>query len=284
MAPRRRVLQVTDSSPSSSEGIANEATAEAATVEDDDIEVIDSPGSNDDVELLETPTHGSFSNGAGDALSANPNLDPLSSNPIRPLSSASAPSSSSPFLRGNNAQFDMPLNMTWHSRTNGSAAFHSSPSAQVDLFPTATSTASRHAALEALLQSRGARPTPQWLDACVERLTSSRAGFLQLSDSQQAEICFSHLLFADLNIMGAAVLPPQFHNLHATELAGPFVLQVDEITDIGAPIRQRYKERQALASRCLKLSMTDGVQRIYGIEYRPIRALNVLSPAGLKVH
>ncbi|MCO5585696.1 hypothetical protein L7F22_039632 [Adiantum nelumboides] len=284
MAPRRRVLQVSDSSSSSSEGIAKEATAEAATVGEDDIEVIDSPGSNDDIELLETPTHGSFSNGAArDAFSANPNLDPPCSNPIRPLFSASAPSSSSPFPRGNNAQFDTPLNMTWHSRTNGSAAFHSSPSALVDLFPTATSTASRHAALEALLQSRGARPTPQWLDACVERLTSSRAGFLQLSDSQQAEICFSHLLFADLNIMGAAVLPPQIHTLHATELAGPFVLQVDEITDIGAPICQRYKERQALASRCLKLSMTDGVQRIYGIEYRPIRALNVLSPAGLKI-
>lgn len=29
--------------------------------------------------------------------------------------------------------------------------------------------------------------------------------------------------------------------------------------------------------------MTDGIQRVYGIEYRPIKDLNVLSPAGLKI-
>jgi RecQ-mediated genome instability protein 1 len=35
--------------------------------------------------------------------------------------------------------------------------------------------------------------------------------------------------------------------------------------------------------RCLKLSMTDGIQCIFGMEYRPIRDLEVLAPAGLKV-
>lgn len=29
--------------------------------------------------------------------------------------------------------------------------------------------------------------------------------------------------------------------------------------------------------------MTDGVQRVFGMEYRPIQALEVLAPAGLKV-
>jgi RecQ-mediated genome instability protein 1 len=29
--------------------------------------------------------------------------------------------------------------------------------------------------------------------------------------------------------------------------------------------------------------MTDGVQRIFGMEYRPIKDLAVLAPAGLKV-
>lgn len=31
------------------------------------------------------------------------------------------------------------------------------------------------------------------------------------------------------------------------------------------------------------MSMTDGVQRVFGMEYRPIKDLEVLAPAGLKV-
>jgi hypothetical protein len=62
-----------------------------------------------------------------------------------------------------------------------------------------------------------------------------------------------------------------------------FNLQVDEISDIGAPLRERYHERGAGISRCLKLSMTDGVQRVVGIEYQPIPALRNLFPAGMKV-
>jgi len=58
---------------------------------------------------------------------------------------------------------------------------------------------------------------------------------------------------------------------------------VDEISDIGAPLRDRYHERGAGISRCLKLSMTDGVQRVIGIEYQPIAALRNLFPAGFKV-
>ena len=62
-----------------------------------------------------------------------------------------------------------------------------------------------------------------------------------------------------------------------------FLYQVDEVSDIGAPLRERYHERGAGLSRCLKLSMTDGVQRVVGIEYQPIPALHNLFPAGIKV-
>ena len=41
---------------------------------------------------------------------------------------------------------------------------------------------------------------------------------------------------------------------------------------------------QAGHKRCLKLSLTDGIQRVFGMEYRPIRDLDVVSPAGLKVN
>ncbi|PPR85742.1 hypothetical protein GOBAR_AA34944 [Gossypium barbadense] len=61
------------------------------------------------------------------------------------------------------------------------------------------------------------------------------------------------------------------------------VHEVDEIVNISCPLKGRYQETPSGIKRCLKLSMTDGVQRVFGMEYRPIKDLQVLAPAGLKV-
>lgn len=53
--------------------------------------------------------------------------------------------------------------------------------------------------------------------------------------------------------------------------------------NISCPLRGRYQNAAAGAKRCLKLCMTDGVQHVFGMEYRPIKDLEVLAPAGLKV-
>lgn len=58
---------------------------------------------------------------------------------------------------------------------------------------------------------------------------------------------------------------------------------MDEIVNISSPLRGRYQNSAPGMKRCLKLSMTDGVQRVFGMEYRPIKDLEVLAPAGLKV-
>ncbi|VAH47310.1 unnamed protein product [Triticum turgidum subsp. durum] len=86
-----------------------------------------------------------------------------------------------------------------------------------------------------------------------------------------------------MNECGAGVLPEGVGSMEATILDGPFVLQVDEIVNMSAPLRERYRDAHAGPKRCLKLSMTDGIQRIYGMEYRPIKDLEVLAPAGFKI-
>jgi RecQ-mediated genome instability protein 1 len=58
---------------------------------------------------------------------------------------------------------------------------------------------------------------------------------------------------------------------------------VDEIVNISCPLKGRYQDANAGVKRCLKLSMTDGVQRVFGMEYRPIKDLKVLAPPGFKV-
>ncbi|KAL3684663.1 hypothetical protein R1sor_002685 [Riccia sorocarpa] len=134
-----------------------------------------------------------------------------------------------------------------------------------------------------LLHGRGVKPRTEWLVTCMNHLAASHSGFAQMPTIRKAEFCFEQFLMADLNVAGAASLPPSVHTLHATELPGPFVLQVDEIVDIGNSSRDRYQEKAAGPGRMLKLSLTDGVQRVSGIEYWPIRALRVLSSVGFKV-
>ncbi|KAF2302677.1 hypothetical protein GH714_000714 [Hevea brasiliensis] len=48
-------------------------------------------------------------------------------------------------------------------------------------------------------------------------------------------------------------------------------------------LRRWYQDAPSGVKRCLKLSMTDGLQRVFGMEYRPIKDLQVLASAGLKV-
>ncbi|XP_058093116.1 recQ-mediated genome instability protein 1 isoform X2 [Magnolia sinica] len=137
--------------------------------------------------------------------------------------------------------------------------------------------------IDAFLRNHGLRLQRQWLDSCISVLSSSQPGFTALDAAGKAKLCFEQFLLSDMNVSGFGVLPENVHAMHGVELAGPFVLQVDEIVNIGLPLRDRYHDAPAGYKRCLKLSMTDGAQLVFGMEYRPIRDLEVLAPAGLKV-
>ncbi|KAJ1411862.1 Recq-mediated genome instability protein 1, C-terminal OB-fold domain [Sesbania bispinosa] len=129
----------------------------------------------------------------------------------------------------------------------------------------------------------GLRLKRDWLAACLRELHGSVRGFEGFDVATKAKLCFEQFLFADMNHCGSGVLPPNVDSMHQVVLSGPYVLQVDEIINISCPLRGRYQAAPPGIKRCLKLSMTDGVQRVFGMEYRPIQALEVCAPAGLKV-
>ncbi|XP_057972550.1 recQ-mediated genome instability protein 1 [Malania oleifera] len=123
----------------------------------------------------------------------------------------------------------------------------------------------------------------EWLDSCICGLENSVPGFASFDVARKAKLCFEQFLFSDMNHSGGGVLPENVAAMHLVDLAGPFVLQVDEIVNISCPLRGRYQNATSGIKRCLKLSMTDGVQRVFGMEYKPIKTLEVLAPAGLKI-
>ncbi|KAJ3675806.1 hypothetical protein LUZ60_004848 [Juncus effusus] len=141
----------------------------------------------------------------------------------------------------------------------------------------------RISTIDEFLRRLGMRIRPEFLEFCYEKICGVNNGFEAMSVDLKARKCFEQLLFADLNQIGAGILPQNVGLLHKSELEGPFVLQVDEIVNISAPIKDRYQNCPAGNKRCLKLHMTDGVTRVVGIEYRPIRELEVLAPSGFKV-
>jgi RecQ-mediated genome instability protein 1 len=86
-------------------------------------------------------------------------------------------------------------------------------------------------AVHEVLARRGLVIKPTYLAVCLQELSTSQPGFANALLERQAELCFAHLLMADFNLVAAgSSLPPSFHLLHAIELPGPFILQVNEIS------------------------------------------------------
>ncbi|CAN6854659.1 unnamed protein product [Brassica oleracea] len=134
------------------------------------------------------------------------------------------------------------------------------------------------------LSRMGIKLKTEWWVSCLSGLEASVPEFSRLEVAAKAKHCFEQFLFCDMNLCGGGVLPRNVASMVLEELAGPFVLQVvDEIVNIGCALKGRYENANAGLKRCLKLSMTDGVQRVFGMEYRPIKDLQVLAPAGLKI-
>lgn len=149
--------------------------------------------------------------------------------------------------------------------------------------PAAAAAAAADCGIGRVLEGLGLRLRKEWVESCVRGLEGSVGGFSGLDDTAKAKLCFEQFLYSDMNFCGAGILPKDVNKLHSVDLKGPFVLQVDEIVNISCPLRDRYQKAAAGIKRCLKLSMTDGVQRMFGMEYRPIKDLDVLAPSGLKV-
>ncbi|KAI3872740.1 hypothetical protein MKX03_005527 [Papaver bracteatum] len=120
-----------------------------------------------------------------------------------------------------------------------------------------------------LWNSYGLKLRDEWLNLCVS----------EFNVATKKNLIYERFLFSDMNLScgGDGVLPEKLPTMKGATLPGPFLLQVNETVNISGHPKDRFKER------CLKLSMTDGVRSVYGVEHRPIENLRVSAPAGFKV-
>ncbi|KAK9066390.1 hypothetical protein SSX86_013712 [Deinandra increscens subsp. villosa] len=229
----------------------------------------------DDIEELQPPPHQHNDVESETVNLQGVNLNSFNSNPTNPPNSVQIEISDEEFIDATEDLTNPPPPPHPEQAVNSSES--SSTASNVGMNQVSDSPISR------ILEDLGLRLRGEWLDSCLRGLQTAVPGFSSLDATKKAKLCFEKFLLSDMNYCGAGLLPNNVHQMHLVDLPGPFVLQVDEIVNIGQPLRERYKNANPGLKRCLKLSMTDGVQRVFGMEYLPIKDLDVLAPAGLKV-
>lgn len=134
--------------------------------------------------------------------------------------------------------------------------------------------------------------------------TISGSTLSPVSVEQAAETILERVLREDLRVCSVGTLPPHIHKLHKEILPGPYLVQVEEILDIGSSSSSNNNNTintttnntlnsmeddtnttsSSYTRRCLKLALADGsIQQIYGIEYTVLKDLSIHSYAGIKL-
>lgn len=85
----------------------------------------------------------------------------------------------------------------------------------------------------------GFAPAGAWLASCLAHLGSAVPGFASKPAPARLQLVLEQLLSADLRAAGAGGLLPDVSALHKAPLPGRFLLQVDEVANIGAAWRDR---------------------------------------------
>ncbi|KTG47402.1 hypothetical protein cypCar_00034857 [Cyprinus carpio] len=142
-----------------------------------------------------------------------------------------------------------------------------------------------------------------WLDACMNWI-KEEADREPVPQSLLNQRVLEQWLLTDLRDLSHPVLPQRISEAQNTELNSCFCLQMDSLLDVSQPaytqlqsIRgnscsndqvsavtpETQRPWEAKPTRMLMLQLTDGVQSLEGMEYRPIPTLSTNLPPGTKL-
>mmetsp|Transcript_1787 Transcript_1787/g.7797 ORF Transcript_1787/g.7797 Transcript_1787/m.7797 type:complete len:587 (-) Transcript_1787:73-1833(-) len=132
------------------------------------------------------------------------------------------------------------------------------------------------------LRSCGIEAREDWEQAALDalRIEWGDAGFRNKSEQMVQRALYSHFLRSDLCESLDSNLPRRLLEGGCAKLRGSFVLQVNELLNVGETAEHRRRDS---AQRCLKLHMTDGKVSVFGLEVRYLQDLSVHSRPGVKI-
>ncbi|XP_039530479.1 recQ-mediated genome instability protein 1 [Pimephales promelas] len=142
-----------------------------------------------------------------------------------------------------------------------------------------------------------------WLEACVNWI-KEEADRESVPQSQLNQRVLEQWLLTDLRDLAHPVLPERISEVLKTELDSCYCVQMDSLLDISQPAytqlqrirgtdhsndqvsavtQETQRPWEAKPTRVLMLQLTDGVQSLEGMEYRPIPALSTNLAPGTKL-
>ncbi|KAL1490908.1 hypothetical protein ABEB36_011583 [Hypothenemus hampei] len=133
----------------------------------------------------------------------------------------------------------------------------------------------------------------EWLESCLEWCKSDNLP-PNYTEKQLEQMVYEQWLILDLREVEIASLPPNLSAEKKFTLTGIYYLQLMQICDISKPkLWQLQKIRNNAAKnsepetefgkRVLQLTLTDGIQTVMAMEFRPISCLNINLPPGTKI-
>lgn len=145
------------------------------------------------------------------------------------------------------------------------------------------------------LASRYILVDEEWLNDCIEHFSTNS----NTNETEIKRLVEEQWFLNDLKIVCPGTLPANLKNQHKYILQGNFVVQINSVIDIGTPAYQQYLklkkvnmenveattnvEEKIPNHRMLMLQLTDGVQDISAIEYKPMRNLSCDIKPGFKI-
>lgn len=136
----------------------------------------------------------------------------------------------------------------------------------------------------------------EWLDSCITWCKSEELPPNYTLQDLQYQV-YQQWLLVDLRDLNTPILPPNVSTATKYNLPNTYYLQLMKIVDISKPklwqlqkirnsnvtLAKTWNEENEYGKRVLLLTLTDGLQEIEAMEYKPIKGLNVNLVPGSKV-
>lgn len=130
----------------------------------------------------------------------------------------------------------------------------------------------RRQTIQTLQTACGFHFKPVWIDALLDEYKSLAT----------EDLILQKVFMNDLSLTSLPVLPAQASDLHNSRLTGQYVLQVQEMMNVGEPVEKRDELLNA-KHRVFRFRFTDGHQSMEAMEYQRLEELTSLLPPGSKV-
>ena len=95
---------------------------------------------------------------------------------------------------------------------------------------------------------------------------------------------YAHLLNSDIRRFKQMItekLQSDINTIQSATISGPFFLQIIKVDNIAQPTYNQHGDGGG--NRMLRVTMTDSVLKVTGVEYEALKKINLSTPPGTKV-